>query len=308
MAINYKGIIERITKVRKDNGLSQEKFADDVGVSRSVLSQIEIGKILPSLEIIAIISSKFNVPYIYLIDGVDTLKNAHLIAPPIAHLNEGIKGSNQTVPKTVPFPVPNDDNHDKIKVKKTGGNLKNSEKEVIRMPEVVTVDKDGDENIVLVDQKAAAGYLTGLKDENYIKQLPAFRLPGYYGKTYRAFEVIGDSMHDTLWPNDIVVCSWVEDSRHLKDNYIHVLVCEDGSIIVKRIINKIEQHQYVVIKSDNAVYPPDKVYIDNIREFWFVHAKISCQMPPPDQTEKRLSDLEWRFNMMETSIKKIDKG
>lgn len=62
------------------------------------------------------------------------------------------------------------------------------------LPLVVQISGDEEENIVMVDRKAAAGYLQGQSDPDYIAKLPSFRLPGFYGKTFRAFEIIGDSM------------------------------------------------------------------------------------------------------------------
>ena len=41
----------------------------------------------------------------------------------------------------------------------------------------ITVDKQDNENIELVPQKAAAGYLNGYADTEYIQELPRFQLP-----------------------------------------------------------------------------------------------------------------------------------
>lgn len=56
----------KIRDVRRRNQLSQEEFALKIGVSRSVLSQIEIDKIRPSTETIKRISGLFNVDSDYL--------------------------------------------------------------------------------------------------------------------------------------------------------------------------------------------------------------------------------------------------
>src|SRR5260221_2946580 len=68
---------------------------------------------------------------------------------------------------------------------------------------VVTVHSHKKENIELVPHKAAAGYLHGYAEPEYVKELPKFRLPVLSQGNYRAFEISGDSMLPTL-PGTIV--------------------------------------------------------------------------------------------------------
>ena len=43
---------ERIKKLRKELTLTQQAFADEIGINRSTLSLLETGKQLPTLEIL----------------------------------------------------------------------------------------------------------------------------------------------------------------------------------------------------------------------------------------------------------------
>ena len=52
---------------------------------------------------------------------------------------------------------------------------------------VITQDANKKENIELVPHKAAAGYLNGFADPEFITELPKFRLPILSQGTYRAF-------------------------------------------------------------------------------------------------------------------------
>ncbi len=54
-------VSEKIKELRKKLKFSQREFALKIGVSRSILSQVEINKIKPSVEMIASISSIFNI-------------------------------------------------------------------------------------------------------------------------------------------------------------------------------------------------------------------------------------------------------
>lgn len=67
-SINFK-----IEQIRKAHGLTQQNFASSIGVSRSVLSQIEIGKINPTIEVIKQIAS------IYCISFDDLLSEEEIV-------------------------------------------------------------------------------------------------------------------------------------------------------------------------------------------------------------------------------------
>src|SRR5215217_1842242 len=55
-----------------------------------------------------------------------------------------------------------------------------------------------DRNLIhFVPVKAAAGYLTGYADTEFVDELNTFTLPMLSGGNYRAFEIIGDSMMPT---------------------------------------------------------------------------------------------------------------
>jgi transcriptional regulator with XRE-family HTH domain len=68
-------IPEKIKKLRKSLGLSQREFSDKIGISRSVLSQIEINKIKASVDLVASISSTFNITSDYFFQD-DSLEQA----------------------------------------------------------------------------------------------------------------------------------------------------------------------------------------------------------------------------------------
>lgn len=67
--------------VRKKAGLSQEDFARTVGTSRSIVSQIEIGKIKPSYDVLIKTVNHFKVTYKYMLEGIgDSLDNNLAVA------------------------------------------------------------------------------------------------------------------------------------------------------------------------------------------------------------------------------------
>lgn len=167
------------------------------------------------------------------------------------------------------------------------------------IPLVVTVGNDGEENIVVVDRKAAAGYLRGAEDPHYFEKLPSFRLPGFYGRTYRAFEITGNSMHPGIHPGDLLVGAYEEALTHIRNNDIYIVVLHDGSIVAKRV-RALASSSYELV-SDNAEYTPYTVNAADIAQIWHVQARITRQLEQPgairfDSLEQRLSQLERQLN------------
>lgn len=61
---------ERIKALRKKLNLNQNEFVKDLNIKRSALSQIETGRLQPSLELITNIVRKYKVTYTWIIDGI----------------------------------------------------------------------------------------------------------------------------------------------------------------------------------------------------------------------------------------------
>jgi len=64
---------EKIRWLRLKLNLSQKAFAQSIGTSRSVLSQIEIGKLKPSIELVIRVADKYQVSYDFLL-GSEAIK------------------------------------------------------------------------------------------------------------------------------------------------------------------------------------------------------------------------------------------
>ncbi|MEI6310724.1 MAG: LexA family transcriptional regulator [Bacteroidota bacterium] len=131
----------------------------------------------------------------------------------------------------------------------------------------ITVDKEGNENIEIVPVKAAAGYLNGYADPEYLQELKRFSLPFLSKSTYRAFEIKGDSM-SPLPSGSIVVGEYVEHISDIKDGQTYVLVSKNEGIVYKRIFNKVEENETLILRSDNLSYEPYTIKADEVLEIW----------------------------------------
>ena len=162
-----------------------------------------------------------------------------------------------------------------------------------RVLTIVTNGQD-DERIVHVPVPAQAGYAGELANPTFIQDLPSFTLPDYKYKvgTHRSFDVSGDSMEPTLFEGDKVVCSFLEPTlweTSIKDNYVYVIVTR-GDIVVKRVFNKLKEGKFLEVRSDNNFYEPYQISISDIREMWYVRAKISPFLPSPSNIQNLVRD------------------
>lgn len=163
-----------------------------------------------------------------------------------------------------------------------------------KMPKVVTTDYDGRNNIVLVPVKAAAGYLNGFGDPEFIETLPTYNLPNLNNGTYRMFQVNGHSMFPTLHDGSYVVGQFVENwVNDIKDDRVYIIVSKNDGIIVKRCLNRILKYGHVYCKSDNRKeYPSFSINPTDIIEVWEYKMNIGFELPNPADLYDRVSDLE----------------
>ena len=158
----------------------------------------------------------------------------------------------------------------------------------------IVTNAQEDERIVHVPVPAQAGYAAEMGDPTFIQDLPTFTLPDYKYKvgTHRSFDVSGDSMEPTLFEGDKVVCSFLEPTlweTSIKDSYVYVVVTR-GDIVVKRVNNKLKEKKQLHLSSDNSFYEPYTVNLGDIREIWYVRAKVSPFLPSPQNIQNYLFD------------------
>ena len=144
----------------------------------------------------------------------------------------------------------------------------------------ITVDKFGDENIELINQKASAGYLNSYSDFEFIENLPKFQLPFlHFSGTHRAFEIKGDSMIP-LTSGSIVIGKYVDNTDFLKDGKTYILLTKEDGIVYKRI--EVLDNSLKLI-SDNKSYEPYVISNNNILEMWEAIAFFSLDFPNPNE-------------------------
>ena len=128
--------------------------------------------------------------------------------------------------------------------------------------------------IHFVPFKAAAGYLAGYADSEFIDELNTFTLPMLAGGHYRAFEIIGDSMLPTP-SGSIIVGEKIEDVEDVKNDQAYIVVSRNEGIVYKRIQKNARTKNKFTLVSDNPQYQPYQVNTEDIAELWAAQMVIS---------------------------------
>ena len=169
-------------------------------------------------------------------------------------------------------------------------------------PKVVVVDQEEQENMVLVNQKAAAGYPNNIADIEWYQKLPAFDLPlpQYRNATYRGFQVEGDSMLPTFRPDDWVLAKGVQSLQDASDNKIYVIVMQDAVVVKK--LQKLPDSSKVILISLNEEYVPYEVSISDIQEIWQVNSKLTFNIETQSESTL-LRELQASMQELKSQLK-----
>ena len=129
-------------------------------------------------------------------------------------------------------------------------------------------------DIPFVPVKAAAGYLAGYADPEFVDELNTFTLPMLSGGEYRAFEIVGDSMMPTP-SGSVIVGEKVPSLEEVKSNNTYIVVSRTDGIVYKRVMkNNRAKNKYTLI-SDNPTYQPYTLGAEDILELWQAQMIIS---------------------------------
>jgi transcriptional regulator with XRE-family HTH domain len=259
---------------RRELALTQAQMAEKLGIKRSLVGAYEEGRAEPKLATLVNMARLFGISLDQLVT-TDFSKKKNAKAAVRQLETAGTPGGpNPTRP---------------------GGSLR-----ILAL----TVDREQNENIELVPQKAAAGYLNGYADPEYLEELPKFRLPmlGTTG-TYRAFEIAGDSMLP-IASGTVIVGRYVDDWMSLKDGTPCIVVSSKEGIVFKRVFNRLKAAAMLALHSDNPVYSPYEIDVEDVVEIWEAKAYISSTFPIADLSLNRLASIVLDLQQQVSTMKK----
>lgn len=163
----------------------------------------------------------------------------------------------------------------------------------------------GKAEIQFVPVKAAAGYLAGYADPEFIDELNTFTLPMLTGGNYRAFEIIGDSMLPTP-SGSVIVGEKVDNLDDMKNNAACIVISRNEGIVYKRVQRNNKQKNKLTLVSDNPIFHPYTVNADEVLEMWqaqVVIARANTQNRwDMNQLANVVSDLQQQVSSLKKRI------
>ncbi|HPK09163.1 MAG TPA: LexA family transcriptional regulator [Saprospiraceae bacterium] len=169
-------------------------------------------------------------------------------------------------------------------------------------PKMISLDNAGNENILMVNVKAAAGYAGNIGDPEYYRNLPAFTipLPEYRNASYRGFQVEGLSMYPVMQPHEWIITKAISNVNEIKSGQIYVVI-EQDSVRVKKVINDPKTHSLNLI-SMNPDYPNATVNYADVKELWEFHSKITSHIEASSQ-ERRLDEIREELKEIKEALR-----
>jgi len=103
----------------------------------------------------------------------------------------------------------------------------------------------------------------------------------------------------------LVFGQYVEDLKDIKNGRVYVIVSKNDGIVLKRIINNVEDKGQLILKSDNTNgnYPTYTINAEDIMEVWHVTMFASKQIPEPMDVYDRLHELESKLLQLQEALK-----
>lgn len=213
-------IKERFKEIRISNELSQKEFAEKLGTSQGVISDIEHGRKGISRNVLLALGTEFNINATWVLTGEGDMFLPRQIS--------ALKTAEQTINSVNEALIKNDESID----------------------ETITTPQELNQNdfvVPILDQGLSAGKGQLLPDDdNPIGYIAVPKELKRYGNKLAAIYVNGDSMEPTLQRGDLVVC----DSCGWDGDGIYALRM-DGCGYVKRLARKPGK---LVVISDNPKY------------------------------------------------------
>ena len=169
----------------------------------------------------------------------------------------------------------------------------------------ITVDGANEDLIEIIPVEASAGYLRGYSDPEYIEHLNKIKLPFLPTGTHRAFPIKGDSMLPVK-SGSYIVARFIEDLRDIKDGRTYIVLSSSEGMVYKRVYNKIEEHQMLLLVSDNKKYDPYYIPVNEVLELWEFTCSINTQ--EYDENELKISSIATMLTQLGVELKELEKS
>jgi transcriptional regulator with XRE-family HTH domain len=130
-------------------------------------------------------------------------------------------------------------------------------------------------------------YMTNFQNPGYLTRLPSFQLPNLPSGYYRAFE----SGEDFMYPNALLVGTFIRNWYDIKDGMQYIFLLRSQGLIYRNAFNQVKTSGVLLLTSDNPHFPELEVPLQDVLEVWEIKAFVSLQMPVPQPSLERVTQL-----------------
>lgn len=311
-----------IKEIRKYLQLSQEDFANRLGMTRSNLSQMEIGRNTPSVALLNDLANIFHIDIRIVFQMINSDENVFLSLLPqlSSDLNKGKENGKERgnvstdmsldSRKTKSTPFEKEETKDSLFLPDSG---KTKSTNIVELPVPVT-DESEMVSVPLVDISVAAS--SGYYNPDQLSEIDCIRFPKSMvkeGRTYLCVRIKGESMVPTLQDGGYLVIRLLEryEWQDVRDGHVYVISDTDGRAFVKRLKNRLSDFGFIVCMSDN----PDVTHYRNfnlmeneINTIWHAEWYISAKMPNIHTTYyNKVSELEDKYDDVITQLQQVQR-
>lgn len=142
-------------------------------------------------------------------------------------------------------------------------------------------------------------YITHYQNPAFLTQLPSFQLPNLPSGYYRAFE----SNADFIYPDSLLVGAFVRNWYDIQDGAYYIFVLKNHGIAYRKTYNQVKERGVLILKSDVSSIPTTEVALHDVLEVWEMKAFISLQMPAPQPSLEKISQLLNEVNKELSQVK-----
>ena len=284
-----------IKGIRKYMGLSQEDFANKLSMTRSNLSQMEIGRNTPSVALLNDIANIFHIDIRVIFQMINSDESVFSSLLPMLSLDDNSKDGNLNgnLNGNPTFDLsPESRNSKSTTLEKEEAKApiflpdsgKTISTKIIEVP-IPMADDNELINVPVVDISVAAG--SGFYNPDYLSEIDSIRFPKSMirgNQTYLCVRIKGESMVPTLQDGGYLVIRLLDRSewQYIQDGHVYVVSDTDGRAFVKRLKNRLSEYGFIVCRSDNPDpmgYPSFNLMENEINTIWHAEWYISAKLP-----------------------------
>lgn len=260
---------ENIKVLRKRMGMTQEKFAEVLGIKRSLIGAYEENRAVPPAENLNKISKVFGIT-------LDQLINYSYEREFNKRVGVGTFGSTEK--DDMPFPIE----------KKTVFQHTNRESTPVQASlfETPSTFESKSNGIRYINSNLFEKYLSEEHFEQYIENLPSISLPFFTQEGLRAF----DAPFDFPLDNCIIIAERVLDFNKLIESDNHLVVSKMHGFKYRRIYNQVHIKGTFLLSSDKANIQSEEIRASEVREIWKPVSYISRSMPTPEVSMENIQN------------------